>query len=78
MARRGSIPTAQEIDALYKEAMKGDVSALDQLGELNNKIAKRANERMRDIEHQGMQGTSAYNKAKYRLGEVTELVRRRT
>ena len=69
MARKGYIPTAQEIDSLYKKALEGDAASLDQLGELNNKIAKRANERMRDIERQGMQGTGAYNKAKYRLGE---------
>ena len=69
MARKGYIPTAQEIDSLYKKALEGDAASLDQLGKLNNRLSKRANERMRDIERQGMQGTSAYNKAKYRLGE---------
>lgn len=69
MARKAYIPTAQEIDALYNRAMEGDANARDQLGELNNRIAKRANERMRDIERQGMEGTAAYNRAKYRLGE---------
>ena len=66
MARKAYIPTAQEIDALYNRAMEGDANARDQLGELNNRIAKRANERMRDIERQGMEGTAAYNRAKYR------------
>ena len=69
MAKKAYIPTAQEIDALYNRAMEGDANARDQLGELNNRIAKRANERMRNIERQGMEGTAAYNRAKYRLGE---------
>lgn len=69
MAKRANIPTAQEIDALYNRAIEGDMSALDSLGELNNRLSKRANQRMRDIERQGMEGTAAYNRAKYRLGE---------
>lgn len=68
MAKRGYIPTTQEIRALYDKAMEGDAGALDQLGELNNRLSKRANERIRDIERKGI-NTQAYSKAKYRLGE---------
>lgn len=65
MARRGYIPTAQEIEQLYNAASSGDVDAVRALGDLNNKIAKRANERMRDIERKGLSGTAAYGRAKY-------------
>ena len=63
--RKGYIPTSQEVDRLYQRATSGDIAALQELGDLNNKLAKRANERMRDIERQGLEGTAAYNRAKY-------------
>lgn len=69
MARKGTLPTAQELETLYNRANSGDDSALAQLGELNNKIAKRANERMRDIERRGLEGTAAYNRAKYYIDD---------
>ena len=69
MAKSGYVPTAQEIDALYQRAIEGDADAEAQIGQLNQTLAKRANTRMRDIESKGMQGTAAYNRAKYWLGE---------
>lgn len=69
MAKSGYIPTAQEIDALYQRAIEGDADAEAQIGQLNQTLAKRANTRLRDIESKGMQGTAAYNRAKYWLGE---------
>lgn len=71
MAKRGYIPTSQEVEQIYNAAKKGDQVAIEQLGELNNKLAKRANQRMRDIENQGMEGTYAYNAAKYWISEQT-------
>lgn len=71
MARRGYIPTSQEVEGIYEKAIAGDQDALAELGELNNKLSKRANERMRDIERQGLDGTSAYNAAKYWISEQT-------
>ena len=71
MAKRGYIPTSQEVERLYDAAVSGDTNALQQLGDLNNKLSKRANERMRDIERQGLDGTSAYNQAKYWISEQT-------
>ena len=61
---KGSIPTTQYIEQLADQAEKGDYDALFELGELNNKIAKRANERMRTLERRGLAGTEAYNIAK--------------
>ena len=69
MARKGSIPTTQELEQIYNRAMSGDASAEKELGDLNNRIAKRANERMRDIERKGLEGTAAYNRAKYFIQE---------
>lgn len=63
--KKGYIPTSQEVDQLYQRATSGDAAALQELGDLNNKLAKRANERMRDLERQGLEGTAAYNRAKY-------------
>lgn len=63
--KKGYIPTSQEVDRLYQRATSGDAAALQELGDLNNKLAKRANERMRDLERQGLAGTAAYNRAKY-------------
>lgn len=63
--KKGYIPTSQEVDRLYQRATSGDAAALQELGDLNNKLAKRANERMRDLERQGVEGTAAYNRAKY-------------
>ena len=72
MAKRGYIPTIQEVESIYNRAEAGDADALKELGDLNNKLAKRANERMRDIERRGMEGTSAYNRAKYWLQEEAD------
>lgn len=72
MARRGYIPTVQEVNAIYERAESGDPDAIKELGDLNNKLAKRANERMRDIERKGMEGTAAYNRAKYWLQEEAD------
>ena len=71
MAKRGYIPTTQEIEGIYQKAIAGDQDAIAQLGDLNNKLSKRANERMRDIERKGLDGTSAYNAAKYWISEQT-------
>ena len=72
MAIRGYVPTTQEIRELAERAEKGDPAAIADLGEMNNRLAKRANERMRDIERQGLEGTSAYNRAKYWLQEEAD------
>lgn len=65
MKRSTNIPTTQYINDLAEKAGAGDPEAIAELGDLNNRIAKRANERMRDIERKGLDGTAAYNRAKY-------------
>lgn len=65
MAKVGNIPTTQYINKLAEKAAAGDLAAISELGDLNNRIAKRANQRMRDIEAKGLEGTAAYNRAKY-------------
>lgn len=59
-----TIPTTQEIRDLALQAYNGDEAAAQELADLNNRIAKRANERMRDLERKGLEGTAAYNRAK--------------
>lgn len=71
MAKRGYVPTSQELNKIYEAAVSGDQDALKELGDLNNRLSKRANERMRDIERQGLDGTAAYNRAKYWISEQT-------
>lgn len=66
---KGTIPTQQEIERLYKAAENGSDEAREELGKINNRLAKRANERMRDIERKGLEGTQAYKRAKYFIGE---------
>lgn len=65
MAKVGNIPTTQYIKSLAEKAAAGDPASISELGDLNNRIAKRANQRMRDIEAKGLEGTAAYNRAKY-------------
>lgn len=61
---RAAIPTTQEIKQLALDAYNGDEDAARELADLNNRIAKRANERMRELERKGLDGTAAYNRAK--------------
>ena len=63
---RAKLPTIQEIDNLYK---KGDVEALR---EMNEKVAKRANQRMKEFEKRGLE-TAAYNRAQGFIQEYKEL-----
>lgn len=63
---RAKLPTIQEIDNLYK---KGDVEALR---EINEKLAKRANQRMKEFEKRGLE-TAAYNRAQGFIQEYKEL-----
>lgn len=67
------IPTIQEITSLIDKARSGDSSAFNELGELNNKLAKRANQRMSEIEKQSdIAHTSAYDRAQGFLADVSD------
>ena len=58
MARKISLPTMQQIEAI---AASGDV---EQLRAINERLAKTANQRMRQLEKSGYEGTAAYKIAK--------------
>lgn len=67
------IPTIQEITNLITKAKAGDTSALNELGELNNKLSKRANQRMSEIEKQrDIAHTDAYDRAQGFLSDVSD------
>lgn len=67
------IPTIQEITSLIDKARSGDSSAFNELGELNNKLAKRANQRMSEIEKQSdIAHTGAYDRAQGFLADVSD------
>lgn len=63
---RAKIPTIEEINSLYN---KGDIEALRAI---NEKLAKRANQRMAEFEKRGME-TAAYTRAKGFIQEYKEL-----
>ena len=67
MPRKISLPTMQQIEAI---ASSGDV---EQLRTINERLAKTANQRMRQLEKtEGMEETAAYKNAKYYLWQESE------
>lgn len=74
-----NIPTFQQIETLVKNAKAGDASALETLSDLNNKLAKRANQRMTEIEKvRDIAHTEAYDRAQYYLENVADNANRNT
>lgn len=63
---RAKIPTIQEINNFYN---RGDIEALK---DLNERLAKRANQRMKELEKRGLE-TAAYNRAQGYIQEYKEL-----
>lgn len=68
--KKMDVPTSQELDALFALAEAGDVSALNEIYDINKTLAKRANSRMKYLEDKEME-TAAYTRAQYWLGEET-------
>lgn len=68
MARTKSV-NFDMIENLANAAAGGDSSALSELGRLNSQLGRRANQRMRELEKQGLSGTAAYNRAAEALGK---------
>lgn len=68
MARfeRAEVPTIEYINALYAS---GDIETMRAE---NEKLAKRANWRLSDLEKQGFDNTAAYNRATYWINEVSD------
>ena len=65
--RRIQIPSQQELDALYESGN------IDELRAINERLAKTANQRFKQLEKSGMTHTSAYTRAKFYLSEVSEV-----
>ncbi len=63
---RLKIPTTQQIESLYES---GNIAALT---EMNEKLAKAANTRLGRLEKADLEGTAAYKRASYYLGEVSD------
>ena len=66
MRAKTAIPTAEQIDALVKSGNLQELQALNEI------IAKRANQRFKELEKHDMQ-TASYNIAKYYLQNESEL-----
>lgn len=66
MARKISLPTLQQIEAL---ADSGDI---EQLRSINERLAKTANQRLRQLEKSGFEGTVAYKIAKDYLWQESD------
>ena len=61
------VPTTEFIEDLAQEAARGNVDALNELGRLNEKLGRTANQRLRDLEKKGYQSSDAYKQAQYRM-----------
>lgn len=68
MARR-AIPTQQQLRSLEYRAGRGDAAAEAELRDLARTMAKRANQRMVELEKAGYE-TAALNRAQYWLNEI--------
>lgn len=62
---RSKVPTAQEINKLWRLHDGGDKAALKQLQNISATLAKRANERMRELRRKGYTSTAALTRAEY-------------
>ena len=61
------VPTTEFIEDLAQEAARGNADALNELGRLNEKLGRTANQRLRDLEKKGYQSSEAYKQAQYRM-----------
>lgn len=72
-----NIPTIQQIENMIEKAKNGDTEAFKELGELNNKLSKRANQRMSEIERsKDIAHTDAYDRAQNYLENVSDISNR--
>ena len=63
------VPSTQQIEALYQA---GDY---EQLRAINERLAKVANQRMKQLEKSGISRTHALDRAQYYLSEVSEIAK---
>lgn len=67
--QKASIPSGEQIEKLALSAARGDEDALNQLGALNEKLGRRANQNLRDLEKKGYKASDAYKQAAFELGK---------
>lgn len=65
---RASLPSVRQIERLAGEAAGGDLSALTELGNINAKLGRMMNERLRRLERAGETGDS-YKRISYNLDQ---------
>lgn len=67
--QKSSIPSGEQIEKLALSAARGDADALNQLGALNEKLGRRANQNLRDLEKKGYKSADAYKAAAFETGK---------
>lgn len=67
--QKSIVPTGEQIEKLALSAARGDTDALNQLGALNEKLGRRANQNLRDLEKKGYKESDAYKQASFELGK---------
>lgn len=72
MARAKPLPTIDQLEKLAGQAAGGNNEALDELGALAEKLGRRANQRMRELEKAGKTG-DAYQRIRDSLGGRSRL-----
>lgn len=79
MARfqRATLPSLEEVEDLGMRAASGNNEAFDELGQLAEKLGRRANQRMRELEKAGKTG-DAYRRIQESLGGKTRFSQSRT
>lgn len=77
MSVKASLWSLDKLEAIAARAAAGDSAALSELGKYNEKIGRRMNQRMRELEHAGKTG-DAYQRIKESLGGGTRFSQART
>lgn len=67
--KKSSIPSGEQIEKLALSAAKGNTDALNELGALNEKLGRRANQNLRDLEKKGYKQSDAYKQAAFETGK---------
>ena len=77
MARKGALLSLDQLERLAARAAGGDDAALRDLGKYNEKLGRRMNQRMRELERAGKTG-DAYKRIEENLGGKTRFSQART
>lgn len=77
MARKGALLSLDQLERLAAKAAGGDDAALRDLGKYNEKLGRRMNQRMRELEGAGKTG-DAYKRIQESLGGKTRFSQART